>query len=75
MPKTNDNLAACTGDLVGFGNHVGIGAPSESDLRFQAPLLGKSGLTEPVAGVGFEVQSAVHTGIFSRRPAHQARSL
>ena len=34
----------------------GVGQQPDGDLRFEAAFLGEPGLTEPVAGVGLEVQ-------------------
>ena len=98
VPRMNDNPEALQRDLVGLGDHAGIGDDGDvgemvgglervdhrqhggglglvalerlhrqreprrvgeqpdGDLRLQAAFLGKSGLAEPVTGIGFEVQ-------------------
>ena len=45
-----------------------VGEQPDRDLRFQPSLFGESGLAEPVAGVGFEVQRAHVVEHQRRRP-------
>ncbi len=50
------------------GNPVASVKQPDGDLRFQAALLGEPGLTEPVTGIGFEVQRG-HVEEHQRWPA------
>jgi hypothetical protein len=46
----------------------GVGEQPNGDLRFQSPLFAEAGLTEPIAGVGFEVRRGDVVQHQRRRP-------